>query len=77
MGTSQNWKFMKSRKCLVRVCHLLRYMMKLIHARKCAIQPARHWKRHGVRRDGVTNANVVPTRISEIQLKKLKKYFHP
>ena len=50
--------------------------MKLIHARKCAIQPARHWNRHGVCFDGATKANVVATRINDIQLKKLKKYFH-
>ena len=50
--------------------------MKFIQARKWAIQPARHWNKHGVCFDGATKANVVATSINDIQLKKLKKYFH-
>ena len=50
--------------------------MKFIQARKCAIQPARHCNKQGVCFDGATKANVVATSINDIQLKKLKKYFH-
>ena len=47
----------------------------MIQAKKFAIQPARHWNKHGVLCDGVTKANVVAIRTRDIQLKKLKKYF--